>query len=42
MVIGEDHEADKKRGFRITERGVVLGHTGYVEPGNPRAKIIYL
>ncbi len=24
MVIGEDHEADKKRGFRITEQGVVL------------------
>ena len=24
MVIGEDHEADKKRGFRVTEQGVVL------------------
>ena len=24
MVIGEDHEADRKRGFRITEKGVVL------------------
>ena len=24
MVIGEDHDADKKRGFRVTEKGVVL------------------
>jgi glucose-1-phosphate adenylyltransferase len=24
MVIGEDHEADRERGFRITENGVVL------------------
>jgi glucose-1-phosphate adenylyltransferase len=24
MVIGEDHAADKKRGFRITQQGVVL------------------
>ncbi len=24
MVVGEDHEADRKRGFRITENGVVL------------------
>jgi len=24
MVIGEDHEEDKKRGFRVTEKGVVL------------------
>ncbi|MBT8437552.1 MAG: glucose-1-phosphate adenylyltransferase, partial [Gammaproteobacteria bacterium] len=24
MVIGEDHEQDKQRGFRITEKGVVL------------------
>ena len=24
VVIGEDHEADKKRGFRVTEKGVVL------------------
>ena len=24
MVIGEDHQADRKRGFRITEKGVVL------------------
>jgi glucose-1-phosphate adenylyltransferase len=24
MVIGEDHEADRKRGFRVTDKGVVL------------------
>ena len=24
MVIGEDHEEDRKRGFRVTERGIVL------------------
>jgi glucose-1-phosphate adenylyltransferase len=24
MVIGEDHEEDKKRGFRVTSRGIVL------------------
>ncbi len=24
MVIGEDHEQDKKRGFRVTDRGIVL------------------
>jgi len=24
MVIGEDHEEDRKRGFRVTEKGVVL------------------
>jgi len=24
LVIGEDHEADRERGFRITEKGVVL------------------
>jgi glucose-1-phosphate adenylyltransferase len=24
MVVGEDHEADRERGFRITEKGVVL------------------
>ena len=24
MVIGEDHEEDKKHGFRVTEKGVVL------------------
>jgi len=24
MVVGEDHEADRERGFRITENGVVL------------------
>jgi glucose-1-phosphate adenylyltransferase len=24
MVIGEDHEQDKQRGFRVTEKGVVL------------------
>lgn len=24
MVIGEDHEQDKKRGFRVTQQGVVL------------------
>lgn len=24
MVIGEDHEEDKKRGFRVTAKGIVL------------------
>jgi glucose-1-phosphate adenylyltransferase len=24
MVIGEDHGEDRKRGFRVTEKGVVL------------------
>ena len=24
MVIGEDHEEDRKRGFRVTEKGIVL------------------
>jgi glucose-1-phosphate adenylyltransferase len=24
MVIGEDHDEDRKRGFRVTEKGVVL------------------
>jgi glucose-1-phosphate adenylyltransferase len=24
MVIGEDHEQDRKRGFRVTDKGVVL------------------
>ena len=24
MVIGHDHEEDKKRGFRVTEKGIVL------------------
>jgi glucose-1-phosphate adenylyltransferase len=24
MVIGEDHEQDRQRGFRVTEKGVVL------------------
>ena len=24
MIIGEDHDEDRKRGFRVTEKGVVL------------------
>ncbi len=24
MVMGEDHDDDRKRGFRVTEKGVVL------------------
>jgi len=24
MVIGENHDEDRKRGFRVTEKGIVL------------------
>jgi glucose-1-phosphate adenylyltransferase len=40
-VIGVDHELDRKRGFCVTESGiVVIGKSDSVEPGVPKSHFL--